>query len=454
MGDYAAKKEKLARALKEKVSHNQSPPLALYKQTSNLFRPHRNGKGSDKIDVRDFKEIISIDEVQLVADVEGMITYESLVKETLAKGYLPAVVPELKSITVGGAISGCGIESSSFCYGLVHETVKEMEVLLSSGDVILCTPDNEYKDLFFALPNTFGSLGYILRAKIKIVSAKRFVKVGYQNFSDPQLYFKEIEKLCLEQRQKRQYAFIEGVIFNSLEMYISRAEFVSEAPYVSNYRYKNIYYHSIPARLEDYLTAEDYIWRWDTDWFWCSKVFGLQNPFLRLLCGQKMLNSVTYGKIMHFFYRHPKLNSLLTRRQKSESLIHDLLIPSDKALPFFSFLKQEIGIFPIWVCPTLAYQSERKYTFCTLDGQKLYLDFGFWDSLPSAYEEGHYTKMIESKVAEYQGFKSLYSSSYYSEEQFWQIYDRKKYFELKSKYDPLNKLRTFLEKTLSRKASR
>lgn len=453
MESYAVKKDRLAKALKERSAVSSSP-LALYKQTSNLFRPHQRENTAEKIDVRDFNKMIAIDETSLTADVEGMITYEALVRKTLEKGYLPAVVPELKSITVGGAVSGCGIESSSFCYGLVHESVKEMEVLLSNGEVVICTPDNEHKDLFFALPNTFGSLGYILRLKIQIVPVKRYVKINYRRFTDPALYFGELKRLCQEQRLQKQFAYIEGVIFSKQEMFISCAKFVDDAPYISNYRYQNIYYRSIPKLSEDYLTTEDYIWRWDTDWFWCSKVFGVQNQFLRLLCGQRLLNSVTYGKIMHFFYRHPLLSAFFAGKQKREPLIHDLLVPIDNALQFFEFLTREIAIFPIWICPTQAYHPESRYTFCPLDGQTLYIDFGFWDSLPSCHEEGHYTKLIEKKVTEFRGFKSLYSSSYYTEEQFWQLYDRTQYFQIKAKYDPNNRLRTFYEKSLTRKASR
>ena len=75
----------------------------------------------------------------MTADVEGMITYEALVDETLKFGLLPAVVPQLKTITVGGAVSGLGIESSSFKFGLVHETVEEMEILLGDGRLVTCS---------------------------------------------------------------------------------------------------------------------------------------------------------------------------------------------------------------------------------------------------------------------------------------------------------------------------
>ena len=88
--------------------------VAIGKQTSNLFRP-RNIK-TKKINVRNFNKVLSIDTVSMIADVEGMITYEDLVNETLKYGFMPAVVPQLKSITIGGAVSGLGIEASSFKY--------------------------------------------------------------------------------------------------------------------------------------------------------------------------------------------------------------------------------------------------------------------------------------------------------------------------------------------------
>ena len=62
-----------------------------------------------------------------------MIAYEELTRECLAHGVMPAVVPQLKTITLGGAVAGVGIESSSYRYGLVHDTMLELDVLLGDG---------------------------------------------------------------------------------------------------------------------------------------------------------------------------------------------------------------------------------------------------------------------------------------------------------------------------------
>src|SRR3989338_8428715 len=166
--------------------------VAIGKQTSNLFRP--SNIKTKKINVRNFNKVLSIDTVSMIADVEGMITYEDLVNETLKYGFMPAVVPQLKSITIGGAVSGLGIEASSFKYGLVHETVEELEVLTGKGDITVCNAKKN-QDLFSGFPNSYGTLGYVLRLKVRLVKVKSFVKIMHKKFSDPEKYFKEIERL-------------------------------------------------------------------------------------------------------------------------------------------------------------------------------------------------------------------------------------------------------------------
>jgi len=99
-------------------------PVRLAKRTSNLFRARR--ASAERLDVRGLDHVLAIDPVARTADVQGITTYEHLVDATLAHGLMPLVVPQLKTITVGGAVSGLGIESSSFRSGLPHESVIEM----------------------------------------------------------------------------------------------------------------------------------------------------------------------------------------------------------------------------------------------------------------------------------------------------------------------------------------
>ena len=122
-------------------------PLGLAKTTSNLFRDRRAAP-KRRLDLGEFDHVLGIDRAAGTVDVEGLTTYEALVAATLPHGVMPAVVPQLKTITVGGAAAGVAIEATSYRAGLVHHTMRELEVLLPGGDIVLCTPGNEHADLF------------------------------------------------------------------------------------------------------------------------------------------------------------------------------------------------------------------------------------------------------------------------------------------------------------------
>src|SRR5262245_44685228 len=98
--NYEKKKENLLADLQKNPTHRK---ISLRKSTSNLFRPQTGSNKDKKIDVRNFNQVVQIDPQNRRAEIEGMATYFDIVNETLAYGFLPPVVPELKSITVGGA---------------------------------------------------------------------------------------------------------------------------------------------------------------------------------------------------------------------------------------------------------------------------------------------------------------------------------------------------------------
>src|SRR6202046_2682923 len=115
------------------------------------------------------------------ADVAGMCTYENLVAATLPYGLSPLVVPQLKTITLGGAVAGLGIESASFRNGLPHESVLEIDILTGTGELLTASPQ-EHSDLFRAYPNSYGTLGYSTRLRIELETVQPFVALRHVRF--------------------------------------------------------------------------------------------------------------------------------------------------------------------------------------------------------------------------------------------------------------------------------
>jgi FAD/FMN-containing dehydrogenase len=415
----------------------ESSRVGLRKSTSNLFRK-RDQTDRRRLDVRRCNHVLCVDRQRLVAEVEGMTTYESLVAHTLREGLLPAVVPQLKTITVGGAVSGLGIESSSFRYGLAHETVEEMDVLLADGSLVTCSR-NQNRDLFFGFPNSYGTLGYALRLAVHLVPAPRYIHVTHSKFTDPARYFEQIAAICASERCQ----FLDGTVFASDQMYVTAGEACDTAPFISDYTYMKIYYRSIRQKTEDWLTSGGYIWRWDTDWFWCSNQFHLQTPGIRWLC-KPLLNSRTYQRVMRFGQRfRPRVEGV-------ESVIQDVDVPIESAGQFLEFLFREIRISPVWVCP-FRIVSETVYDLYPLEPGKLYINFGFWDTVRTNREDGWLNRQVERTARELGAKKGLYSTSFYDRPTFRDIYNGRRYDELKAKYDPRGIFPDLYDKCVARK---
>jgi FAD/FMN-containing dehydrogenase len=421
--------------------------VRLAKDTSNLFRDREESRGP-RLDVRAFGSVLRVEPDAGWVDAEGMTTYSALTDAALAQGVMPAVVPELRSITIGGAAAGVGIEATSFRQGLVHETLLEIEVLTGDGRVVLCTPDNNHRDLFHGFANSYGTLGYALRVKARTIPVKPFVRVERLAFRDPVACFGELSRQCQGDAD-----FIDGVVFAPDELYINRARFVDEAPETSDYGFEQIYYRSIRDKPVDHLTVGDYLWRWDTDWFWCSKNVGAQNPLIRRLLGRKRLNSVFYTRVMRWNTRWG-LTRLAERISglHSESVIQDVDIPIDRAPEFLDFLHREIGILPVWICPTRARDPQSRFDLYPLDPTTLYVNFGFWDLVRTraAHPPGHFNRLVERKVTELGGIKSLYSASFFERDEFWTVYGGDAYRRLKARYDPEGRFKDLYDKCVLR----
>ena len=442
--------EKIARLQAEIAAApaGASARVGLAKSTSNLFRD-RAPRSTPRIDLKHFNRVVAFDSDAQTVDAEGMATYAELAAATLASGAMPCVVPQLRSITVGGAMAGVGIEATSFRHGLVHDTAVALEVLTGDGRIVICRPDNEHRDLFFGFPNSYGTLGYALKLTMRTQPVGKFVHVEHTRFSDAGACFGAIAVLGAQE----DVDFLDGVAFAAGEMVLSVGRFVDQAPYVSDYGFERIYYRSLRERSTDFLTTQDYLWRWDTDWFWCSKNVGAQHPLLRRLYGRKRLNSVTYQRIMRWNSRWGLTRALnRIRGVHAESVIQDVDIPLDRAAEFLGFLHAEVGILPIWLCPIRAPDPDAAFTLYPLMPGTMYVNFGFWDVVTTREQRpaGFCNRLIERKVRELGGIKSLYSDSYFSEEEFWAIYNRPAYAALKERYDPAGALGDLYAKTVLR----
>jgi FAD/FMN-containing dehydrogenase len=425
--------------------------VRLAKRTSNLFRPR--AEASYGLDVSGLDGVVEVDGD--VAQVQGMCTYEHLVEATLPHGRIPLVVPQLRTITLGGAVTGLGIEATSFRNGLPHESVLEMDVLTGSGGVVTTKPGD---DLFDAFPNSYGSLGYATRLAIELERVPAHVALRHVPFDSAEGLTEAVAQVVAERSwQGEAVDALDGVAFAPGDLRLTMARWTSEPGPTSDYTGRQVYWRSVHERSTDRLTMRDYLWRWDTDWFWCSRAFGAQHPLVRRAWPRRLRRSDVYWRLVGLDRRW-RLGDRLDRRAgrpQAERVVQDVEIPVERLAEFLTWFDAEVGMRPVWLCPLRLRRqdAERPWPTYPLTRGTTYVNVGFWGSVGVGPEAPQWprNRAIERRVTELGGHKSLYSDAFYDRETFDALYDGAHLAEVKRRHDPDDRLTGLYDKAVGRR---
>ena len=421
--------QKIKRISSFLASRKSREPIALRKKSVSHEVPKKGDKKytDERLDIGDLNEILKIDVKERTCTAEPGVTFIQLVKATLPHGLVPIVVPELKTITIGGAVAGCSIESMSFKYGGFHDNCLEYEVVNAKGEVINCSPEKDNL-LFQMMHGTFGTLGIITKLKFKLIPAKKFVKVVYEKYDNLDDYLKAIYGYF----KNKNADFMDGIIHSPTEYVLSIGNFVDEAPYTNKYDWMKIYYLSTKKRKEDYLKTIYYFFRYD-------KGVTNVNPksFIGRLLFGKFINSTTVLRFANRFHKIIPADNI--------PITVDTFIPFSKMKKFMDWYKENVGHFALWVVP---YKIVRVYEWASPNlniEDELFIDIAIYGMKPK--KGVNYYKMIEKELYKIGGIKTLISQNYYTEEEFWNSWNKENYDKIKKRTDPNNIFRNLYEKT-------
>ena len=407
-------------------------PVSLRKASVSHQVPKRNDlrRRDDKIDVGDLTEILEIDPVRRICVAESGVTFVDLVAATLPHGLVPIVVPELKTITIGGAVAGCSIESMSFVHGGFHDTCLEYEVITATGEILIATPDNEHHLVFQMMHGAFGTLGILSRLTFKLIPARPYVRLRYETCATIAGYQAAIQRHF----EARDVDFMDGIIHSPTCYVLATGMFADTAPYTSDYTWMKIYYQSTRTRTEDYLTTTDYFFRYDR---------GVTN-----VRPQSWIGRLVLGKFLtstQWLRLGDKLRWAL--RDKRPTITLDVFVPFSRVPEFLTWYAQTFQFYPLWCVP---YRRVHDYEW---------LDESFYRTLPDQLfldiaiygmrQRGpiNYHRVMEEKLRELGGIKTLIAHNYYGETEFWSIWNKRNYDAVKAITDPDNRFRDLYTKT-------
>lgn len=420
-----------------KAQASQAAPVRIEKGGVSHFVPNPHAKGAlPRIDCSQLTRILEIDTAARTCSAEAGVTFSALVRETLKHGFIPCCVPELRGITVGGAISGCSVESMSFRRGGFHDSCLEYEVVTGTGDVLTVGPEKDTQ-LFHMLHGSYGTLGIITRATFRLIPAAPYVKMVYRSFERVEDFWNELLTQC----GRTEFDFIDGIIHAKNCFVLCLGLMVYDVPFLRIGGAHRPFYKSTREFCEDHLTTEEYLFRYDADCHWLTRTVPLlERPSVRTTFGRFFLGSTR-------LIRWSKRLAPLMRLKRRPDVVVDVFIPAARFPEFYAWYERDFDFYPLWIVP---YRAGALYPWIDdayAQGLKdsFFIDcavYGKRNSRPDI----DYSEVLEKKTVELGGIKTLISRNHFDEATFWRIYSRERYGRAKAVLDPHHLFQDLYEK--------
>ncbi len=408
--------------------YSRQVPFRVYHGSTNSTRV-LTFKRSEMIDTSHLDRVLRIDTSKRTALLEPNVAMDKLLDTTLQYGLMPPVVTEFPGITVGGAIQGGAIESGSFKWGAFSQTVNSVEIILGDGTKLTASPD-ENADLFYGAAGSYGSLGLLTAAEIKLIPAKQFVTVT----TIPVSSFDQALELT-QKYMKSSCDFIEcgmfkkdcgSIVIGKLSDEIS-GKLLRFSRAHDPWYYMYIEENSINRKsVTNTIPLKDYIFRFDRGAFWAAQLAFEQsgipfNAFSRFMLDPLLRTRKLYQAVQE---------SAAAQRY----ICQDVVVPTKTLVPFMNFIDKEFSMYPTGFCAVKT-EPRSPLQFNSIKNTDYVFNVGVYGLRVEPYQKFiDVNRLIERKTQELGGRKWFYAQSYYSENDFWHIYDKKWYDKVRQKY--------------------
>ncbi|GAB4850659.1 Delta(24)-sterol [Ancistrocladus abbreviatus] len=431
-----------------------------------------------EVDLSAFRNILEIDKQRMVARVEPLVNMGQITRVTVPMNLALAVVAELDDLTVGGLINGYGIEGSSHIYGLFSDTVVAYEIVLADGRLVRATRENEYSDLFYAIPWSQGTLGLLVAAEIKLIPIKEYMRLTYtpckaNNLQEiAQAYMDSFAPRDGDQDNPNKVPeFVEGMVYSRTEAvcmtgrYASKEEAKQKGNVINNvgWWFKPWFYQHAQKALKkgefvEYIPTREYYHRHTRSLYWEGKLilpFGDQFWF-RFLFGWMMppkvsLLKATQGEAVRNYYHE-------------NHVIQDMLVPLYKVGDALEWVHREMEVYPIWLCPhrlfklpvkTMVY-PEPGFDLQKRQGDSLYAqmftDVGVYYApgpilRGEVFDGAEAVRRMEQWLIENNSYQPQYAVTELNEKDFWRMFDASLYEKCRRKYGAVGTFMTVYYKS-------
>lgn len=387
------------------------------------------------------QDILEIDENKGTVRVEPLVSMGQITALLNPRGWTLPVLPELDDLTVGGLIMGFGVESSSHKYGLFQYICESFELVTADGSLVTCSR-TENPELFYSIPWSHGTLGFLTAVELRIIPAKKYVRLNYQpvfNIDDLCRIFEE------ESRNTEKNDFVEALVYGPGRAVIMTGQLTNQIEndgkknpigrYYKPWFYKHVekFLHSDKNAVE-YIPLRHYYHRHTRSLFWeMEEIIPFGNhPVFRALLGWALPPGISLLKYTE---------TATTRRlRENYHVVQDMLMPISLLKKSLEYFHDNYNLYPLWLSPMGVYDNEmgagflHEYTKSNGEKDSLFVDIGAYGTPKvKGFNGDKALRNLENFVIENKGYQALYARSLMSREQFREMFDHSTYDRLRDK---------------------
>ena len=316
-------------------------------------------------------------------------------------------------------------------------------MILANGEMITASK-TERADLFHGAAGACGTLGITTLVELQLIEAKKYVETTYHSVASIPAAVESIQQFT---KAEDSYDYVGGILYSKDQGAIITGrltnERVNNAVQTFSYAKDPWFYLHVKKiitnnhdSITEYIPLDEYLFRYDRGGFWVG--FSAFQYFFT------PINRFTRWYLDKYLRTRMLFTALHASRHAKPYVVQDLALPISAAADFVEFTGKSFGIYPLWLCPLRQSPSSTFHPHTSEDTttenlQKPMLNIGLWGYGPSKHEAfvwGNHA--LESKLRELGGMKWLYAQVYYSEKDFWEIYDRAWYDDLRQKYNAMS----------------
>lgn len=237
------------------------------------------------------------------------------------------------------------------------------ELVIADGRLVRASRD-ENPDLFYAVPWSYGTLGFLVAAELRIIPCQPYVHLTYHPFHS------EVEFCDFFRQQSKSEnptAFVECIVYSKDEAVVMTGNFASQPAKsgkinpINNW-YKPWFFEHVRGFLksgksDEFIPLRHYYHRHTRGIFWEMRdiiSFG-NHPLFRLFLGWLVPPKVSFLKLTQ--------PGALKKMYQERHVIQDMLVPINKLEQSLACFRNNFDLYPLWVCPMRLFRTPNRNSF-------------------------------------------------------------------------------------------